>query len=256
MAEPSTVELEIKDNIATMTVTGPQRLNCLGSRALDDVIRIGEDMRMNKTVQLVILTGHGDKAFIGGADINEMAQFTPVRSREFITKVHQANHMFRIMPVPSIARINGYCLGAGMEMAAACDMRVASDDSQFAMPEVQLGLPSVVETTLFAGLIGWGKTREICYRGTMFSAEAMDKMGFLNAIAPRAKLDQAMQPIIQDILDADPRAVRMQKRLHETWIDSGVGAGIIASIDMLAESNQEDTPVRLLNAYLERRRKK
>lgn len=254
MSDPSTVDLSLKDHIATITICGASRLNSLALPTLEEIIRIGEELRADDALRLVILTGEGDKSFIGGADINEMATFNPVKARNFITKVHHANHMFRLIPVPTIARINGFCLGAGMETAAACDLRIGSDTSHYGMPEVQMGLPSVVETTLFADLIGLGKTREICYRGNIFGAQEAYEMGFLQKMVPHGQLDEGMQPWIEDIMAADPAAIRTQKRLIESWIDSGVGAGIIASIDALSGAFHSDAPTKRLQAFVNRQR--
>jgi enoyl-CoA hydratase/carnithine racemase len=253
MTQFTTVDLSIRDDIATITFCGAARHNAVGVPTYEALIRIGEELRTNARLRLVIVTGEGDKAFIGGGDIADMAAFTPVRSRASGTKMFQSNHVFRILPVPSIARINGYCLGAGMETAAACDMRVACDDARFGMPEVRLGMPSVAQTTLFAGLVGAGRAREICYRGHIFDAQAAYAMGFLNRVVPRDKLDsEGMQPIIDDILAAEPQAIRAQKRLLEGWIDQGVGAGTIASIDAFSAAYHTPAPQRRLQDYLAR----
>ncbi len=256
MSRASSVALSMRKHIATITVRGAKRLNALGLSTLEELIRIGERLRGDAALRLVILTGDGDKAFIGGADIAEMARFDQVQARHFITKVHHANHMFRLLPVPTIARVNGYCLGAGMETAAACDMRIGCASSKYGMPEVQMGLPSVVETALFSRLIGEGKTREIVYRGHIFDAEEAYRIGFLQQLVPDGELDRGLQPWIDDILAADPAAIRAQKRLMESWIDAGVGAGIIASIDALSGAFLTDAPTRRLNAFVKRRRSK
>ncbi|HJO75520.1 MAG TPA: enoyl-CoA hydratase-related protein, partial [Rhodospirillales bacterium] len=107
-------------------------------------------------LRAVVLTGKGEKAFIGGADISEMADLTPETAETFITGLHGASAALRRLPVPVVARIQGYCLGGGMEVAAACDMRIASESAVFGMPEVALGLPSVIEAALFPRLIGDG----------------------------------------------------------------------------------------------------
>ena len=254
MTQASTAELSIRDNVATITICGKARSNALGLSTLEAIIRIGEALRREDALRLVILTGEGERAFIGGADIYEMAEFDQVSARNFITKVHHANHMFRLLPVPSIARINGYCLGAGMETAAACDLRIGSYNSMYGMPEVQVGLPSVVETTLFSRLIGEGKTRELVYRGHLIDGAEALRIGFLQKLVPPGELDAGMQPWIDDILAADPAAIRAQKRLMETWIDSGVGGGIIASIDALSGAFLTDAPGKRLGAYVQRRK--
>ena len=139
-----------------------ERVEALGER---------EDLRA------VVLTGAGDKAFIGGADIFEMATLDAESAEGFITLVHRSCDCLRALPVPVIARINGYALGAGLEVAAACDLRIASSNAVFGMPEVKVGIPSVVEAALLPGLIGWGRTRELLLFGENIDARDRARLG-------------------------------------------------------------------------------
>ena len=123
-------------------------------------------------LRLAILTGAGGRAFVGGADIAEIAALDHASARRFITLVHHCCAAFRHLPVPVIARIDGYALGAGLELAAACDLRVASETSAFGMPEVAIGIPSVVEAALLPRLIGQGRARRL-----LLSGETIDAAG-------------------------------------------------------------------------------
>ena len=238
--------------VATLTLHEP-KFNLLNTPALDELLRLGGEIRILPKLRLVILTGAGDRAFIGGADIREMAEFTPETALRFIDKVHQACHLFRALPVPSIARVRGYCLGAGMEIAACCDLRIASDDSHFGMPEVQLGLPSVVEAAMLPTLIGWGRTRELLYTGRIIDAVTAHEIGFIEAIAAPDELDQAMQPWIDQILAADPAAIRAQKRLIEGWLDSGVAAGVQAGMGAFTRTFDSDAALKRIREFLGRK---
>ncbi|MBI4081152.1 MAG: enoyl-CoA hydratase/isomerase family protein [Candidatus Lambdaproteobacteria bacterium] len=233
MFKPTTVELKIKHGVATLTLHSEKQMNLLSSPTSEQVLRIGSELMRNEKLRLVILTGAGERAFIAGKDINELAGYRDgVMALNSITKTHMVCHLFRALPVPSIARVNGYCLGAGMEVAAACDIRVGADHSRYGMPEVQVGTVSVVEAALLPSLIGWGKTRELLYRGTMMDADEAYRSGFLQAKAPLARLDEAMAPIVEDILAAEPNAIRAQKKLIESWLDdTGVAAGVQKGID-------------------------
>src|SRR5204863_7054962 len=114
---------------------------------------------------LVVLRGAGERAFVGGADVGEIAALSHTTARSFITLVHRCCDAFRRLPVPVIARIDGWALGAGLELACACDLRVASGRAQFAMPEVRIGIPSVVEAALLPKLIGHGRARRLLLTG-------------------------------------------------------------------------------------------
>jgi enoyl-CoA hydratase/carnithine racemase len=239
--------------VATLTIQEP-RLNVLSTAVLERLLHHGLALQREAGLRLVIVTGAGERAFVGGADLREMADFTPQTALAFIDKVHQACHLIRTLPVPSIARVNGYCLGAGMELAAACDLRIGAAESHYGMPEVQVGLPSVVEARLLPTLIGWGRTRELLYTGATIDAAEAERIGFLQKVAPRAGLDAALRPWVEAILAADPGAVRAQKRLIEGWLEGGVAAGVRSSIDAFAGMFHTDAPNRRLRQALERLR--
>lgn len=253
MADLPLVDLRLSEGgqIATLTIQEP-RLNLLSTPVLDAALHLGLRLAQMPDLRLAIVTGAGERAFVGGADIAEMTAFTPETALVFIDKVHKLCHLFRALPVPSIARVQGFCLGAGMELAASCDLRIGTDDSRYGMPEVQVGLPSVVEARMLPTLIGWGRTRELLYTGAVIAAEEAHRIGFLEKVAPRAQLDAALQPWVDAILAAEPGAIRAQKRLIEGWLEGGVAAGVQASMDAFAQTFHSDAPNRRLKTALER----
>ncbi len=255
MSQASTVTFTLESGIATVTIRGERRLNVVGSDTLRGMIAAGAELARHPDLRLVVLSGEGERAFIGGADIAELAELDSRSGRAFITLVHEACEAFRRLPVPSIARIRGYCLGAGMEIAAACDLRIGSNDSVFGMPEVQVGLPSVVEAALLPTLIGWGKTRELLYTGAQIDAAEAHRLGFLQNVTPPDELDAALQTWIDAIAAADPAAIRAQKKLIEYWLDHGIAAGIPESIEVFSATFQSQAPNRRLRAFLQRPRR-
>ncbi len=173
--------------VAVVTVDNRSRLNCLSTPLIvglsEAFARLGEDAAL----RAVVLTGAGDRAFIGGADLNELGALEPESARLFITRLHQACRAIRDCPVPVIGRIGGFCLGAGLELAASCDFRAAADGAKLGMPEVQMGIPSVIEAALLPGLIGWGKTREMLITGALFSAAEAQAMGLVAEGCPSCR---------------------------------------------------------------------
>ena len=155
--------------LIALHLNGP--LHILNRAGMDAFIAAFDQLRPIDDLRAVILTGATDRAFIGGADIKEMVALNPESARAFITRLHEMNAAIRSLPVPVIARITGYCLGAGLEVAAACDFRAAALDAKFGMPEVLVGIPSVIEAALLPQLIGWGKTRELLYTGRTIDAQ-------------------------------------------------------------------------------------
>jgi enoyl-CoA hydratase/carnithine racemase len=256
MTMPSTPQVAITqaNGIATLTLHGEKSVNIMGRALITSLLRALEALRADQTIRLVILSGPKGGSFQGGVNIAEMAEFTPDSARDFITLLHQACHGLRLLPVPSIARIEGYCLGGGMEIAAACDLRVGTESSHYGMPEVQVGLPSVIEARLLPSLIGWGKTRELLYRGHLIDAFEAQRIGFVQKVTHDHKLDEEMQPWIDDILGAEPNAIRAQKRLIESWLETAPAVGIQASIDAFSATFQSDAPNQRLRAFLNRSR--
>ena len=149
---------------AFVTIDNSARLNCLNTVLMDEFVRAMSQLSREPKLRAVVLTGAGDKAFVGGADIDEMATLDVEGARAFITRVHGCCAAVRDCPVPVIARIAGHALGAGLELAASCDLRVAAENARFGMPEVRLGIPSVVEAALLPALVGWGRARQIRWR--------------------------------------------------------------------------------------------
>jgi len=250
------VDVSLHGGVARLTMHGHKPVNLFNRAMMEALLRAGEALRGEAGLRVIVLTGAPGKGFCGGADLSELAELNPGTARDFIARVHQCCHLFRTLPVPSIARVEGPCFGAGMELAAACDLRIGAADSQYGMPEVQVGLPSVVEAALLPGLIGWGRTRELLYRGHRIGAAEAERWGFLQRVEPAERLDAGLAPWVEDIVRAEPAAIRTQKRLIEGWLDTGVPAGIAASIDAFSESFATGAPKGRLNAFFAGRKQR
>ncbi|HSU04070.1 MAG TPA: enoyl-CoA hydratase, partial [Acetobacteraceae bacterium] len=228
--------------VATITIDNAAKLNTLNGRVMHDLITEGEALMQQPDLRAVVLRGAGGRAFIAGADITEMAKLDADSARGFITLVHQSCDMFRRMPVPVIARIQGYVLGAGLEVAASCDMRVASADARFGMPEVRVGIPSVVEAALLPRLIGWGRTRRLLLTGETIDAARALAWGLVEEVTTVDALDGAIDHLLSAILGAGPRAVRMQKALIGAWEDLPLAAAISQGIDSFVACWETEEP--------------
>src|SRR5262249_44843462 len=210
--------------------------------------RVGGEQRL----RALIVTGAGQKSFIGGADINEMSELDPASARQFISRLHEACAALRNLHVPVIARIDGYCLGAGLEIAASCDLRIASVGSVFGMPEVRVGIPSVIEAALLPRLIGWGKSRELMLTGNQISAETAFEWGLVESVVPAADLDAGVDEWTDGILESGSRAVRLQKTLIRDWEKLSLDEAIERGIDIFSEAYKTDEPKILMSRFLRR----
>jgi enoyl-CoA hydratase/carnithine racemase len=242
--------------VARLTIDNPKKLNILGREALAGIVDAMHAIERNEQVRAVVVTGAGEKAFIGGARIEELAALDPASAREFITLVHDACAALRDYPLPVIARVNGYCIGAGLELAAACDFRIASANASFSMPEVRLAIPSVVEAALLPRLIGSGRARWLVLTGEAIDAgEALDWGLVERVVAPEA-LDSAVDAALDAILASNADVLRAQKRLCRMWEEAPLDASIRASIDEFSRAYESGAPARAIAQFQAARRKR
>src|SRR5262245_13430932 len=253
------VEMRLEERrggfVARVTINNPSRLNAMNSALMDEFVSMLSPLAANAELRAFVLTGAGEKAFIGGADIREMSALANAEDgREFITRLHRCCEAIRAVPVPTIARINGLTLGGGLEIAAACDVRIAVESAVFGMPEVRLGIPSVIEAALLPMLIGWGRTRQILLFGENFSAEAAHSWGLVNELVRAGGLDDAVERWLDQQLSCSPGAVRLQKQLIRSWEDLPLRAAIeagIASFETAVRSGESSAAMR---DFLERQK--
>lgn len=241
-------------HLARVTVDNPTRLNVLDSDLIRELTAALRALEPDHQLRCVVLSGAGERAFIGGADIREMVCLDTTTAHPFISRLHLACAAIRELPVPVIARIHGYCLGAGLEIAASCDLRVASDDATFGMPEVTVGIPSVIEAALLPRLVGAGKARELVYTGTSISAADAERCGLVDRVVPPLELDDATQAWVRAIGAAGARAIRLQKILVRQWDTEPLDHAIQAGMQSFTSAYDTDEPRRLMQKFLDRTR--
>jgi enoyl-CoA hydratase len=200
---------EVKDAIARITFNRPSVLNALNRKTIDELGDCLNAARQDATVRVVILTGAGEKAFIAGADINELAQRTPVDGKEFSLYGQEIIHRLETLGKPSIAAINGFALGGGCELALACTMRIASRNAKLGQPEVKLGiLPGYGGSQRLARLCGKGIAHELILTGDMITADEALRIGLVNRVTEQAELLATAEAIAKKIIANAPRAVQ------------------------------------------------
>jgi len=240
--------------VARVTLDNPRKLNIVGRATLAQLAESMRGVERTARVRAVVLSGAGEKAFIGGASIDELAALDPASAREFITLVHQACAAMRNCPLPVIARIQGYCLGAGLELAASCDLRIAGADAKFGMPEVRLGIPSVVEAALLPRLVGAGRARWLVMTGETIGAEEAFTWGLVERVAPAGELDRVLDAALDAILAGDAEAIRAQKRLCKLWEEAPLDASVRTSVDEFARAYESGRPAKAIAAFRAARR--
>ena len=240
--------------VAFVTFDNARRLNVVGPPALLDLKEAFLGLAQEDDLRAVVLAGAGGRAFIGGADINHMAKMRSSEDgRAFITMIHDLCQAIRDCPVPVIARLEGYTLGAGLEIAAACDMRIAADSAHFGMPEVRVGIPSVVEAALLPRLIGWGRTSWLLMTAETIDAATADRWGLVEQVVPVDGLDAAVERCVAAIVQGTPKSVRAQKRLMRRWERLPLDEAVQAGIDSFARSVAEGEHVQRMDDFIARK---
>ncbi len=179
----------VEDGVGVVTINRPGALNALNSKTLLELLELLEQVRIEGSVRALLITGAGDKSFVAGADISEMAGMDPVRSRRFADLGHRVFQRMENLDVPSIAAVNGFALGGGCELALACDLVYASEKARFGQPEVNLGLiPGFGGTQRLARRIGLMRAKEMIYTGDTYDARKAKELGLVLEVLPPEKL--------------------------------------------------------------------
>jgi enoyl-CoA hydratase len=242
--------------VAHVVFDNARRLNVVGPPALLDLTEAFLGLAREDDLRAVVFSGAGGKAFIGGADINHMVTMKhPDQGRTFITLIHKLCQAIRDCPVPVICKMEGYTLGAGLEVAAACDIRIAADNAVFGMPEVKVGIPSVVEAALLPRLIGWGRTSWMLLTAENIDAATADRWGMVEQVVAAAKLGEAIDRCVNSIVEATPLAVRAQKRLMRRWERLSLDEAVQAGIDALAQSVGDGEHLERMTAFINRKKR-
>jgi enoyl-CoA hydratase len=222
-----------ENRIRWITLDRPEIRNALYT---DDLTRVTEAVTgIGDAIKAIVLTGSGESAFSAGLHISTFADAAPEDGRAIISSVRECTGAIRRAPVPTVAMINGYCIGAAFEMALCCDFRVAHPDVRFGLPEVRLGIPSVVEAALLHQYVGLSKAREIVLTGDLYPVSEFAAQGLINRIVAPTELRAATLELLGSVTACTPDVIAAQKGLFETWLNHGLQHSIDTSVDAFAD---------------------
>src|SRR5881394_3662126 len=194
---------------AVITINRPKVLNALNTQTLDELRRAVLDLKQDDSTRVVVLTGAGEKSFVAGADINELAVQTPISGREHALRGQHVLDLIEHMGKPVIAAINGYALGGGCELAMACTIRIAADTAKLGQPEINLGIiPGYAGTQRLARLVGKGRALELLLTGDQIPAAEAHRLGLVNLVVPAAELMAEVKKLAAALAAKAPVAVR------------------------------------------------
>jgi len=230
-------------------IHGRTRLNLIGSHSAEAVAAELRRWSALPDLRCIVLRGASEAAFVGGADLKELGSLDRGTAARFIRSLHDVCAAIRDCPVPVIAAIEGFCLGGGLEIAAACDFRISAESGRFGMPEVRVGVPSVIEAALLPGLIGWGRTRELLLRGHVIDAREALRVGLVEHCVAPAELPATLDAALADVLAGAPAALRAQKRLMRRWEETGIEAAIEAGVEAFVASYDGSEPAERAAAF-------
>ncbi|MFQ6104246.1 MAG: enoyl-CoA hydratase-related protein [Candidatus Glassbacteria bacterium] len=204
------VLFEFKNQIAYVTINRPKVLNALNLKTILELMAIFSKIKSDNKILGCILTGAGQKAFVAGADINEIIQQMPISGKDFSLRGQGVFNFIEDLGKPVIAAVNGYALGGGCEIAMACTMRIASENAKFGQPEVSLGIiPGYGGTQRLPRLIGKGRAMELILTGEAIDAQEAYRIGLVNKVVPPGELISSCEELLQKIFTKGPLAVRL-----------------------------------------------
>src|ERR1700682_5592830 len=228
---------EKRDGIAFITFNRPKVLNALNRKTIEELQQALLNARDDNAVRVLILTGAGEKAFVAGADISELAQQTPIDGKEFSLYGQSVFHLLETMGKPSICAINGFALGGGCELALSCSIRIASKSAKLGQPEVKLGIiPGYGGSQRLARLCGKGVAHELCLTGEMITAEEAQRIGLVNRIYEPAELLPAAEAMAKKIIANAPVAVKYTMEAIERGIEMPQEEGLFLEASLFGLS--------------------
>jgi enoyl-CoA hydratase len=246
--------LQTKDHVSTLTINRPDKRNALNQATRDEILDALDSLQSSADSRVLIVTGAGDKAFIAGADIGEFEGRTALTQRESMNgrRIFDAVEEF---PKPVIAMINGFCLGGGMELALACDLRFAADNAKLGQPEINLGIiPGGGGTQRLTRLVGEGKSMELILTGDLIDAAQAKTIGLVNEVFPAAELQDRVRAVALRLAEKSPIAMQMAKEAVKTASRANLREGLDRETDLFCLTFGSEDKEEGVRAFLEKRK--
>lgn len=224
-----------EEGIATIVINRPDKANAVNRDTRRELRSILEDIKADSSIRVLIVTGAGDKFFMSGSDLTDLKELSPLDMYNFMTTIGQQLYTdFESLDIPVIAMVNGLAYGLGTEFALACDIRIASENARFGQPEISLGfIPGGGGTQRLAKLVGIGRAKELIYTGGTIDAKEAERIGLVNKVVPKDKLEETVKELAQKIASKSPVAIKIAKKAMNKGTQAGLDVGL--ALEVLAE---------------------
>ncbi len=254
MSDSSVVQVEDPvDGVRLLTIDRPEKRNALDSRVREQLGDAVEAAGADSAVRVLVITGAGEKAFVAGADVTEFADRSALEQRRAMSGRTLFDRVWEC-PKPTVAMINGYCLGGGNELALACDLRIAADTARIGQPEVRLGiLPGGGGTQRLPRLVGYGKAAQLVLTGELVDGIEAYEIGLVDEVVPAAELRARTLEVAGQIAARGPVAVALAKRALRAALEMPLAAGLQHERDLFALAFASDDRLEGVRAFLEKR---
>ena len=251
----NTVLLEVKDGIGYITINRPAALNALSSEVLTDLNLVLDEVEKHEDIRVVIVSGQGDKAFVAGADIKEMDKMSPIQAFEYMTYANDTFTRLSDLTQPTIAVLNGYALGGGLELALSTDIRIGFEKTMVGFPEVGLGIiPGFAGTQRMSRLIGTSKTKELIYTARIVKGNEAYDLGILNKLVPAEELLSSAEELAKSIMKNAPLAVEKAKHVIQVGSELPLKNAIRLETEAEALLFSTEDKVEGMRAFVEKRK--
>ena len=245
---------EVDRRVATITLNRPETHNAQTNLMLKEIEDALDTAEKDDEVIALVITGAGKEAFCAGIELEETRDLDGMGARAISKRIHRTDKAVRMIDKPVIAKVRGWCLGAGLELAISCDMIIGTEESRYGLPHMRIGIASIVEAGILPQAIGIFRAKELCFTADFWDGKKAETVGLINHAVPESELDAEVDKLAQKLCGWSPVAMAVQKNVINQWMDTNLQAAIDHSINSTAIVFNSEDKKEGMAAFLEKRK--